>query len=105
MTCRPLRVRVDGSRAGFGHRRVLIAAVLVTALPVAVAALLISITERRWEARHPFVRVTEVDEQTIDPAVWGANWPQHEGAAEAPAAGMSPPGPPCRTVPCRYDEI
>jgi nitrite reductase (cytochrome c-552) len=58
------------------RRRVLIAAVVVTALAtVAVAALLISITERRWEARHPFVRVTEVDEHTIDPSVWGANWP------------------------------
>jgi nitrite reductase (cytochrome c-552) len=58
------------------RRRVLIVAVLVTAVAtVAVAALLISITERRWEARHPFVRVTEVDEQTIDPSVWGANWP------------------------------
>jgi nitrite reductase (cytochrome c-552) len=58
------------------RRHVLIVAVLVTAIATAaVAALLINITERRWEARHPFVRVTEVDEQTIDPAVWGANWP------------------------------
>jgi nitrite reductase (cytochrome c-552) len=56
--------------------RLLIAAVLVTASAiVGVAALLISIAERRWEARHPFVRVVEVDEQTIDPATWGANWP------------------------------
>jgi nitrite reductase (cytochrome c-552) len=57
-------------------RHLLIAAVLVTAIAtIAVAALLISIAERRWEARHPFVRVVEVDEHTIDPAVWGANWP------------------------------
>jgi nitrite reductase (cytochrome c-552) len=64
--------RHDRSRA----RRLLVAAVLVTALAtIGVAALLISITERRWEARNPFVRVAEVNEQTIDPAVWGANWP------------------------------
>jgi nitrite reductase (cytochrome c-552) len=65
------------SRAERSRRRnLMIVAVLVTALAtIAVAALLISITERRWEARHPFVRVVEVNEQTIDPAVWGANWP------------------------------
>jgi nitrite reductase (cytochrome c-552) len=58
------------------RRRALIVAILVTAVAtVAVAALLISIAERRWEARHPFVRVVDVDEGTIDPAVWGANWP------------------------------
>jgi nitrite reductase (cytochrome c-552) len=57
-------------------RGVLIAAVLITAVAaIAVAALLISIAERRWEARTPFVRVVEVDESTIDPARWGANWP------------------------------
>jgi nitrite reductase (cytochrome c-552) len=56
--------------------RVLVLAGLVTAIAAfAVAALLISITERRWEGRHPFVRVVDVDEGTIDPAVWGANWP------------------------------
>jgi nitrite reductase (cytochrome c-552) len=57
-------------------RRALIAAILVAAMAtIAVSALLITIAERRWEARFPFVRVVDVDEQTIDPAVWGANWP------------------------------
>ena len=27
------------------------------------------------EARQPFVRVVEVTEDTMDPAVWGQNWP------------------------------
>ncbi len=57
-------------------RTLLIAAILVTAvITILIVALLINITERRWEARHPFVRVAEVDETTIDPAVWGQNWP------------------------------
>ncbi len=57
-------------------RRILIAAIVVTATAtLGVSALLISIAERRWEARFPFVRVVDVDEGTIDPAVWGANWP------------------------------
>ena len=72
--------RPDDTRLPAGERpqrrRMLIAAVLVTAIAtIAIAALLISITERRWEARHPFVRVVEVDETTIDPKVWSANWP------------------------------
>jgi nitrite reductase (cytochrome c-552) len=68
----PLDPRAERAR----RQRLLVAAVLVTAVAtIAVAALLISITERRWEARNPFVRVVEVNEQIIDPSVWGANWP------------------------------
>lgn len=40
-----------------------------------VAAVLVSIFERRQEARQPFVRVVEVDEVTTDPRPWGQNWP------------------------------
>jgi nitrite reductase (cytochrome c-552) len=41
-----------------------------------VTALLININERKQEARNPFMRVAEVTDQTIDPAVWGRNFPQ-----------------------------
>src|SRR5262245_35311837 len=37
-------------------------------------ALLTNIFERKQEARQPFVRVVEVTEDTMDPAVWGQNW-------------------------------
>ena len=58
------------------RRRTLVLAIVVSATMTAlVAALFISIAERRFEARTPFVRNVEVTEQTIDPAVWGANWP------------------------------
>jgi nitrite reductase (cytochrome c-552) len=37
--------------------------------------LLVSIIERKQEARNPFFRVVELTEETVDPAVWGKNFP------------------------------
>ena len=43
-------------------------------------ALLTNIFERKQEARQPFVRLVEVTEETMDPKVWGQNWPaQYDG--------------------------
>src|SRR5512134_4168279 len=54
-----------------------IALVLVVgAATAAVTALLLNIFERKSEARTPFVRLVEVDEDTTDPAKWGVNWPK-----------------------------
>jgi len=47
----------------------------VAGLTVLLLALLTNIFERTQEARQPFVRVTEVTEETTDPKVWGLNWP------------------------------
>jgi nitrite reductase (cytochrome c-552) len=41
-----------------------------------VAGLLTSIFERKQEARNPYVRLVEVNEETTDPAAWGVNWPR-----------------------------
>ncbi len=41
-----------------------------------VAALMLNVSERKAEERTPFVRVVEVDEDTVDPAIWGQNWPR-----------------------------
>ena len=41
-----------------------------------VTALLVNIFERKSEARSPYIRLVEVDEDTTDPAVWGQNWPK-----------------------------
>jgi nitrite reductase (cytochrome c-552) len=49
---------------------------LVALFTFLIAALLVSIFQRRQEARRPFVRVVEVDEWTDDPAIWGRNWPR-----------------------------
>ncbi|MBI1386998.1 MAG: ammonia-forming cytochrome c nitrite reductase subunit c552 [bacterium] len=55
---------------------VLIGAGVVTALGAfAVTALLVSIFEHKQEARNPFFRVVELDDETTDPAVWGKNFP------------------------------
>ena len=50
--------------------------ILVTALVTAgVTALLVNIFERKQEARNPFYRVVEIDDNTVDPSVWGKNFP------------------------------
>src|SRR5690606_24066103 len=57
--------------------RLAIAAVAAAVVTLALAALLTNIFERRVEARDPFVRVVEVTDSTVDPAIWGRNWPLH----------------------------
>lgn len=50
---------------------------LVAAVGIAlVAALLMNIFERKAEAKNPYVRLVEVDEDTTDPEKWGVNWPK-----------------------------
>jgi nitrite reductase (cytochrome c-552) len=45
-----------------------------------VTALLVNVFERKVEARNPFYRVVELDDATVDPAVWGKNFPfQYDG--------------------------
>ncbi|MFW5692968.1 MAG: ammonia-forming cytochrome c nitrite reductase subunit c552 [Thermoguttaceae bacterium] len=61
------------SRVVSVYTAVLVGAAVATVL---ILALLISIFTRKQEARVPFERVVEVDEDTIDPKVWGANWPR-----------------------------
>jgi nitrite reductase (cytochrome c-552) len=54
----------------------LIAIVAVTAVGVlAITALLVNIFERKQEARNPYFRVAELTDDTVDPAVWGRNFP------------------------------
>jgi nitrite reductase (cytochrome c-552) len=48
------------------------AAVLATIVGV---ALLMSVFERKQEARNPFYRVVELTDDTDDPAIWGKNFP------------------------------
>jgi len=58
-------------------RWLVIAAVGAAVVTLGLAALLTTIFERRVESRDPFVRVVEVADTTVDPAVWGMNWPIH----------------------------
>src|SRR5687768_2408931 len=40
-----------------------------------VALLLVNISRRKQEAQNPYFRVVELTEDTVDPAVWGKNFP------------------------------
>ena len=65
------------STSGSGRRKaaILVGVAVVAALLVfGVAGLLTSIFERKQEARNPYVRLVEVNEDTTDPAAWGVNW-------------------------------
>ena len=60
-------------------RPILIAAAAALAA-VAIVALLVNIFQRQQEARNPFYRVVDLDDTTVDPAVWGRNFPlQYDG--------------------------
>ena len=47
----------------------------VAGVTVLLLALLTNIFERKQEAREPFLRLVDVDETTVDPKMWGQNWP------------------------------
>lgn len=51
-------------------------AVISAIVTILATALLINIFQRKQEARNPFLRVVEIDENTVDPARWGMNFPQ-----------------------------
>jgi nitrite reductase (cytochrome c-552) len=56
---------------------IFIAVILIASLGAfAVTLLLVNIFERKQEARNPFYRVVEIDDNTIDPEIWGKNFPQ-----------------------------
>jgi nitrite reductase (cytochrome c-552) len=57
------------------------AAVIGAALAaVGGTALLVNIMERKQEAKNPFYRVVEITDETVDPAIWGKDFPfQYDG--------------------------
>src|SRR5688500_10901917 len=58
----------------------LVVAIAAGLAAVAAAALLDNIFSRQQEARNPFYRVVELNDDTVAPAVWGKNFPlQYDG--------------------------
>jgi nitrite reductase (cytochrome c-552) len=53
-----------------------LAIVLSAAITFAVFALLTTIFEHKQEAKNPYMRLVEVDNNTTDPQRWGINWPR-----------------------------
>ena len=60
---------------------ILIAIVIgVAVLTAGLTALLVNIFEHKQEARNPFYRVVELTDETVDPEIWGKNFPlQYDG--------------------------
>ena len=55
-------------------------AVVAAVVTVGVTMLLMNIFQRKTEARNPFYRVVELNENVSDPAIWGKNFPmQYDG--------------------------
>src|SRR5688572_3347431 len=46
-----------------------------TAVAVGAMALLVNILQHKQEAKNPFFRVVELDDNTADPIAWGKNFP------------------------------
>ena len=49
--------------------------VLISLGTILGLALLVNIFQRKQEARNPFFRVVELTDDTVDPAIWGKNFP------------------------------
>ena len=65
---------------GWSRSAVLTVAVVTAVGAAAIAALLVNIMERKGEAQNSFFRVVELTDDTIDPAIWGKNFPlQYDG--------------------------
>ena len=78
------RASAPADEPGGGRRRaiklILLTAAIATFAAVAGIALLVNILERQQEARNPFYRVVELTDDTVDPAIWGQNFPlQYDG--------------------------
>lgn len=67
----------DATPAPRGRWLTYLATMLVTAVVTALAlALLLNIAERKREAKESFVRVVDLDENTINPEEWRQNFPR-----------------------------
>ncbi len=70
----------EGKNARVRRRRFFLLIGLAALAAAAGIALLVNIMERKQEAKNPFYRVVELTDETIDPEVWGKNFPlQYDG--------------------------
>jgi nitrite reductase (cytochrome c-552) len=61
--------------------KLIVGTALIAALAsIAGVALLINIFEKKQEAKNPFYRVVDLTDETVDPEIWGKNFPlQYDG--------------------------
>jgi nitrite reductase (cytochrome c-552) len=68
---------VTPPRSRWRGRLLYLATILVTAAATyGVVALLMNINERKQEAKQHYLKIVELNEDTIDPAEWGKNFPR-----------------------------
>jgi nitrite reductase (cytochrome c-552) len=72
---------VTPQRSRWRVRLFYLATILVTAAATyGIVALLMNINERKQEARQQYLKIVELNEDVIDPAEWGKNFPrQYDG--------------------------
>lgn len=64
----------------YNIRIVILVSVIACLATVLGVALLTNIMERKQEGKNPFFRVVELTDDTVDPAIWGKNFPlQYDG--------------------------
>lgn len=49
----------------------LVTALLVAGVTFGVTALLVNIFDKQQEVQNPFYRVVDLDDEIVDPALWG----------------------------------
>ena len=52
-----------------------VTALVAAAIAIGMTALLVNIFQRKEEGKNPFYRVVTLDENTVDPVIWGKNFP------------------------------
>ena len=66
--------------AQYTGRKLLLAVAITAVFTLGLTALLVNIIERKQEARNPFFRVVQLNDETDDPATWGKNFPMQYDA-------------------------
>jgi nitrite reductase (cytochrome c-552) len=72
----------ENEKSGRKRRSLLFFGLVALAVGATVLglALLVNIFQRKQEARNPFFRIVELTDDTVDPSVWGKNFPlQYDG--------------------------
>jgi len=71
----------ENEKTGRKRRSLLFVGLVALAVGATVLglALLVNIFQRKQEARNPFFRVVELTDETVDPSVWGKNFPLQYG--------------------------
>ena len=70
----------DNPRRSRRYTVPIVAAIAAAVAALGITALLVNIVQRQQESQNPFYRVVDLSDETVDPAIWGRNFPlQYDG--------------------------